>query len=625
MQTCRPVAQLQGDPIPASVRLPRSLAGILADAAESLGAVVYRNEAGSDEVRTYGDLLEAAERMLGVLRARGMRSGHRLIIPSADAAVVVPLFWASILGGIVPVIVPPGRRVPRISSGPVSTLAEAPEGVIGASEAWSPGAGEDPALMLLTSGSTGDAKLVVLTHANVIASVVASAWVNGVTGADVSLNWLPLCHVGGLMRSIRETYAGCRQVQVPTQLVRVDPLHWLDLLDETESTMTWAAPSAFASVVHRRSELSSRRCWRLDRLRSVYASGEMVNRSVMRTFAAMFEPYGLSRHAMHAAWGMTEACFATYSHDFLERDGLEGASDCGRPVPGMSLRIVSETGDGVEEGETGELEIRGTLVSPGYEDGTPTGTWMRSGDLGTIVDGRLLVTGRSRDLLKIGGATFAIHEIEDTSCQTAGVRVAVACSVPCEDREELAVFVVPESLGPEVAHEVRAAVATDCGIAPRFVIPIPADLVPRSELGKVRRTPLREAFLEGAFEVADTWPWDLRGRVPGGDATSSRAESQLAAHIAGVMTDVLRTPVEVDDDFFALGGSSLRVVEAATRLAELPEGSYCHVADLFRAPTARLLAARILRGREGEGSAGRERLMAREGRDARARKRMNRS
>src|SRR6185436_11504853 len=123
-------------------------------------------------------------------------------------------------------------------------------------------------------------------------------------------------------------------------------------------------------------------------LRSLHSSGEPVVPATMRAFAEML---GLSERVLHTAWGMTEACFATYSHEGPDRL---------KPVPGVDVRVDAD----------GNLEIRGALVS-GSGERTEDG-WLRTGDLATIRDGVLAITGRAKEMIKAGGAAFAPGEIE---------------------------------------------------------------------------------------------------------------------------------------------------------------------------------------------------------------------
>jgi acyl transferase domain-containing protein/NADPH:quinone reductase-like Zn-dependent oxidoreductase/thioesterase domain-containing protein len=507
--------------------LPANVAEILERACDSAaGGVTYHRADGTEVVTSYRDLRDAAGRAEG---------DAQLVLSDPEA--FLPRVWGCFLRGVVPVIAPR----------PIASL-QIPE------------CGGDTALLILTSGTTGEPKLVPLTHRNVVACVAASAYVNGYGDDDVSLNWLPLCHIGGLMRSIRDVYLACRQVQVATEVVRQDPLRWLDLIDAHRATFTWGPNAAFAGVVAQRHELPSRRRWSLGCLRSVYSAGEAAVPRTMRAFAEMLAPNGFRADSLRVGWGMTEACLATWSTSF---------EDVGTPVPGVSLRIVDEHDQIVGEGEAGHL-----LVSTG-------GDWIRTGDLGRIAGGRLSITGRAKDVVKLGGISYANLEIEE-----AVGGDAVACGVETPDGEALAIFAgVDEARVPEV----RARVACALGITARFVIPVRSDELPRTALGKIQRGRLRDAFAAGAYERFRRWPFDLRAVPPPAGGAITAAERERAARIAEIVGDVLRVPVDLDDDFFALGGTSLRVAQASTRIG-------CALVDLFCAPTPLSLARRLMRG-----------------------------
>jgi len=535
------LALLDNKALPESVWLPKNVAEILERACDRNRArIVFHRADGSQQTLSYPELRDAA--LHAVL---GVGPGERLLLLLDEPDVFLPRLWGCFLRGVVPVI---ASRNP-------DQLPE-PDG--------------DTALFIRTSGSTGEPKFVPLTAANIAASIAASAYVNGYRDDDTSLNALPLCHIGGLMRTIRDTYIGCVQVQASPSIVREDPLRWLDLMDEHRATLAWGPNAAFASVVAQRHELPSRRRWALDSLRSVYSSGEPVVPQTMHGFAGMLEPYGFRADSLRVAWGMTEACFATTS------TSLE---DAGTPVPGVSLRIVSDEGEVLRDGEPGHLEIRGPLVSGGEN-------WLRTLDLGRITAGRLTVSGRLTEAIKIGGITYAPREIERLIETIPGVNTAIACGVETAEGEALAIFV--DGQVEQVIPVIRAQIANAFQITARFVIPITQDQIPRATIGKIQRRGLRDRFAAGGFDPFRRWPFDLRALPASTGARASTAEHERAARIAEILGDVLRVPVQLDDDFFALGGSSLRVAQAASRIG-------CELVDLFSAPTPLLLAARLMR------------------------------
>ncbi len=529
-------ALLDGGALPASAWLPATTPDILTRAADAdEGRLVFAESAMSAR-----DLHASASRA-----AREWVRGEPVAVPVSDARSLLCTLWGAWLAGAVPVLAAPHRTPSAL-----------------------PSIASDTALLICTSGSTGVPKVVALTHANIAASLAASAFVNGYRPDDVSLNWLPLWHVGGLMRSLRELYVGATQVQLPTTWVREDPLRWIDAIHAHRATVIWGANAAFAAVVARRRELTTRRHWSLECVRSIYSSGEPVVPATMKAWLEMLVPYGLHDGALRVAWGMTEACFATSSASL---------ADVGTPVPGVSMRIVDDEGQIRNEGETGRLQISGPLVA--------AAGWFDTGDLGCIASGRLRITGRSSDAIRIGGVTYANRDIEAIGESIDGVGSIAACGVQAGDGEALAIFA---DLDEQQLPRLRAKVAEACGLVPRYVIPLAGEAFPRTDVGKISRAALRDAFAAGAFDRFRRWPYDLHASSAAATGAVTDQERARASEIAAVMSDVLRVAVGIDDDFFALGGSSLRIAQVATRIG-------CGLPDLFCAPTPLALACRLMR------------------------------
>ena len=632
-----------GGGLPPSVYVCESVAQALLETAArpAASALVFVRRDGSRRMCSYAELTAAASRILGGLRARGLKRGDRVIFQIADAESLLPAFWACILGGVVPVMEAPVSSGSIIASARfrdswcaldkpfVLTAGDVDELLAGAPDAaWDYGTNGELAMLLLTSGSTGQPKLVRLTHTNVASGIAALSVVMNYRPEDVSLNWLPLYHVGALMRSIRETYVGCTQVQVQTSLISEDPLAWLDLVHEYQVTLTWAPDTALASLVTRGREASARRRWNLRSLRSLSSSGEPVIPRTARALEAMLRPHGLRPEAMHTAWGLTEACSATFSATYFQ--ALNGGwAEVGPPTPMLSIRITRDDGSLANGNEIGEVEITGPQVSGGYEgiaagDAFTADGWFRTGDLGLLRDGVLTITGRSKDIVKIGGVAYSNREIEsvvETIVHAEPVAVA-STLVKEDDAESLAIFVETPLPNTDTVHAVRASLMSDCGFAPRFVILLPPGELPRSASGKLNRAALRAAFAEGKFDQWRRWPYDLHGpRESRSDHDD--AERTLAERIASSIGLAIGVEMGVHDDLFVSGVNSLRVVEAAARFADALPGTRCEIADLFHAPTPMALARRLI-GRKttaapAHGAA--HRLAARQSRAERAARR----
>ncbi|MFC3549389.1 AMP-binding protein, partial [Nonomuraea ferruginea] len=179
-------------------------------------------------------------------------------------------------------------------------LREAPE-----DHDWHPAGPDDLLLMLMTSGSTGLPKAVRLTHRNVLTRSAATEQMNGLGADDVSLNWIPLDHVTGVvMFHLRDVYLGCRQVHAPTSWILQDPLRWMDLADRHRVTVTWAPNFAFGLLAEQAHRFTGR-AWDLSPMRLVMNAGEVVVASAARAFLHTLQPFGLPQDVMHPGWGMS--------------------------------------------------------------------------------------------------------------------------------------------------------------------------------------------------------------------------------------------------------------------------------------------------------------------------------
>ena len=160
-----------------------------------------------------------------------------------------------------------------------------------------------------------------------------------------------------------------------------------------------------------------------------------------RRFLQLLAPHGLAQRAMYPSWGMAEVSSGV---TFSDKFSLNSTTDddlfveVGRPIPGVSLRIVDHQNQLVEEEEIGALQVKGLTVTSGYyqnpeanqqaftEDG-----WFNTGDLGFLKDERLTITGRQKDVIIIYGNNYYSHDIEAAVEEVEGVEVtySAACAV----------------------------------------------------------------------------------------------------------------------------------------------------------------------------------------------------
>lgn len=370
---------------------------------------------------------------------------------------------------------------------------------------------EDLAILLLTSGSTGMPKGVMLSHWNILSSVAATSQVSQFTQENISLNWLPLDHPGPLIRCcIRCVFLGCEQIHAPTDVVLQQPLIWFDWLERYRVTTTWSPNFAFTLVNDQSAEIKQR-TWNLSAVRSLLNTAEPIVPQTAQRFWELFQPHQLSSQAMHSSWGMAETSSGvTFSDKFLSENPTSIFAELGLPIPGVSLRIVSGENQVLEEGTVGYLQVKGEQVTQGYYNNSQldgevftTDGWFATGDLGFLQAGRLTITGRQKDVIIINGANYYSHEIEAVIEKIPDIEVSYTAAVSVE-RDKLAIFFSTlnadnERLLRNKLEEIQQQVVSQIGIKADYLLPVEKTVIPKTSIGKIQRSQLCQQLEAGEF------------------------------------------------------------------------------------------------------------------------------
>ncbi len=447
-------------------------------------------------------------------------------IRNADAVlVVVDPSLASFVGDPVP------------GEPPTVGFAELPAASAGQ---WRPPQ-DDPdriAILQFTSGSTSDPKGVVVPDRALVANldaITVAAHIDPAT--DVLVSWLPLYHDMGLVGLLTNAMAsGCGLVlAAPTDFMGA-PGRWMEWISTYGGTAT-AGPN-FSYVLATRALRRGGSPLDLSSLRLALNGAEPVDPDAMDAFVEAGAPHGLSPSAVFPAFGMAEVAIAgTFPEpgsgmrtDRVDRRVLETeryaapvASDhpnsrrlavLGRAVPGLEIRICdSSSGDVLAEREVGELEIRGTSVTPGYYrrpdlDGALFHEgWLRTGDLGYLVDGELVMCGRIKDMIIVGGRNVFPEDVERALVDVEGVRAGNVIAFGVDGaRGKEGLVVVAESKHPEpsvvrrlVADRVRAAI----GLPARDVVLVAPGTLPKTSSGKLQRTLCKARYLDDGLDALE--------------------------------------------------------------------------------------------------------------------------
>jgi acyl-CoA synthetase (AMP-forming)/AMP-acid ligase II len=516
------LAVLHGDPLP---DLPvRNLAETLVRAARmaDAGEIVFLQGAAPPRVLSYSDLLLDAARILRGMRDEGVLPGDRVIIQLRDEPDLLAAFWACQLGGFVPVPLaadsPPGssssaavlRGGVRVIGGEpwsISTVDPGEPRWLGRVDrlrADSPARDfhatgpDDLAALLLTSGSTGLPKAVMLTQRNILSRSCATALVRGLSHRNRTFNWMPLEHVGGLiMFHTRDVLLGCHQVHARTSWVLEDPLRWLDMISEHRCDTTWAPNYAFGLVTGQAERIAAQ-TWDLGALGYIMNGGEAVKPGVARRFLALLAPFGLPPTAMHPGWGMSETSSGVV--DCVLSSGESADDDrfvsVGKPHPGVSVRVVDDAGRPREMGEVGWVQVAGLPVTPGYcgnerqnRQSFSEGGWFKTGDLGFVSAGALTVTGRADDVIDVAGVACYGHEIEAAVEELTFVESSFTVACVDGSGSGLVIFFHPRSGRFSDLDNWRIVdhVANRFGIKVSRVCPVAKEDVTKTGIGKINR------------------------------------------------------------------------------------------------------------------------------------------
>jgi 1-acyl-sn-glycerol-3-phosphate acyltransferase len=570
------------EPVPvvvprAGARLPgeaRTLTEVLAwhaRASPERVHIVLRGDTGAEETITYGALASDAGGVAAALMAREVRAGESVAIMLRTERAFFPVFFGVLLAGAVPVpIYPPSRpsqlaeyahrqigilrnaearvlitfaeaaRIGRLVRRRVPTLRTvltadeltgvAPRALV------EPDAG-DVALIQYTSGSTGDPKGVVLTHANVLANIRALGRALAVRPDDVCVSWLPLYHDMGLIGAwLGALYHGIPVVLMSPLAFLARPARWLTTLARHRGTISAAPNFAFDLCVKRVTDdemagldLSA---WRL-----AVNGSEAVSPDTLARFASRFTRWGFDPKAMAPMYGLAEAAVGLTATepgrgprvDVVNRETFErerhavpaGPAErsplrfvsCGTALPGHDVRVVDADGHGVPERTEGRIEFRGPSVTDGYHRNVElTRTvrragWMDSGDLGYLAGRELYVTGRRKDIIIKAGRNLYPQEIEELVGRVSGVRrgCVAAFGVPDPERgtERLVVIAETRARDADAREHMRAAVVEHVvdaiGLPPDTVAMAAPGTVLKTSSGKIRRSATRDAYLRGTL------------------------------------------------------------------------------------------------------------------------------
>lgn len=478
---------------------------------------------------------------------------------------------------------------------------------------------DNNAALMLTSGSTGNAKAVCLSHSQILAAVQGKSKHSQTTDRDVFLNWIGLDHAVCLVEMhMHAMMLGAKQIHVHADIVLWDPLHYPRLMHKHNVTITFS-PNFFLDLVVGRittsdPELQNPEKFNLSSFRVLFSGGEanVVKTAVKLTRA--FQAYGVRHEFIRPGYGLTETCAGiTWGSSCPSYDaGLDREfASCGTPIPGGHVRIVSKWGEELPQGEPGELQLSGPVVFKSYLN-NPEATeaaftkdgWFITGDLACLDQkNQIRILGRLKDTLNINGVKTFCGDVETAieNVRPPGVVpsfVVVFPHRPPSARTEgyCVVYKATRSNNTgetrfHAADTVDRVASAITNVKPLRVIALADDHVAfsKSSVGKLSRGKIRAAFEEGLFQSEDEADretistYKAERREPPADDVE-----QLVLNTACEILELVPKEVSVTANLFHLGLTSLDFFTFLRRMQErFPDSNTLEITDLLQQPTVR--------------------------------------
>ena len=395
------------------------------------------------------------------------------------------------------------------------------------------------AYLQFSSGSTRFPMGVAVTQRAAMANAAAIGR-HGlmIRAGDRGVSWLPLYHDMGLVGFMLTPLACQTTVDLlPTREFARRPLTWLDLISRNRGTLAYSPSFGFELCVRRAAnnlmplDLS---CWRV-----AGVGGDMIRSQALRDFANRFAAVGFRDDAFVASYGMAEATLALsfapldsgIRTDVVARGPLELQNlavplkddeaqegrafvRCGPILPGHQIELRDENGVVLPERHVGMAFVRGPSIMTGYH-GSPKHTasvlsadgWLNTGDLGYLLDGEIVITGRAKDLIIVNGRNIWPQDLEwaaESGVPALRSRDVVVVSVDNGMVEKVVALVQCRLSDPEAREALRAEVATlllrQHGVEVSVVL-VPPHSLPHTSSGKLSRARAKQMLISGAFET----------------------------------------------------------------------------------------------------------------------------
>lgn len=487
---------------------------------------------------------------------------------------------------------------------------------------------DDIAYIQFSSGSTGNPKGVILTHNNLLTNIDSiHCGIKSSEEGDRFFSWMPLTHDMGLIGfHLTPMAKGWDHYIMSTDLFMRNPSLWLNKISEYKITFT-SSPNFGYQYILKHFNLEKNQDIDLSSLRVIVNGAEPISKDICLKFNEYFRDYSLKSKVIFPVYGLAEASLAvSFSNiedeinsvqvdrnklnigdqiSFIEdNESSINFVSVGKPIKNTYVRIVNHENNTLEKTYVGKIQIKGGNVTSGYYNNKEateeliTGDgWLNTGDLGfTDANGNLYIVGRDKDILFVNGINFYSHDLEQIAEKVPGIelgKIVVTAEFNSRlSRDEIVAFILYRGKLENfirIRQACEKVISEEVGIYLDQVLPVKK--IPKTTSGKVQRYRLLKEYLEGGFDEVKTQLNLLEGDIKSAEITLPETESE--EKILQIWKKVLeKEDIGIHDDFFALGGNSLKASQLLMFLHE-EMGVDASFEQLYRCRTIKELAGLI--------------------------------
>lgn len=639
----------------ASLEKYNNLVEVIQNAAQTNNGIRFIEGQHIDQYIPYVELYERSLRLLHSLQSHGIEPGDELVFQFNDNCKFIETFIACLLGGIVavpihlvhtknerkklqnvwqilknPKIITESPYINEIamtlSLQPTIILnyeylsREMQRGIIYKVEA------DDIAYIQFSSGSTGAPKGCILTHHNLITNIQDMITASHITTADQTFSWMPLTHDLGLIGFfLTPLYLNITLNIMSTALFIRRPMLWMQKISEYRVTIT-ASPNFGYRFFMKRMKVGKIFDWDLSCVRLIFNGAEPISLTTILRFINSLKPYNLKENTMYPVYGMAEACLGIafpkpgsyIQFGYYNREQLaigQSVQICqssdekaialiyeGYPLDSLALKICDDKQVEVGEGIVGHILIKGNNVTKGYyqnpkatEKALTGDLWLKTGDLGFKIDGKVVVVGRSKDVVIVNGQKFHSHDLENQIGEAIDIdseKIIIVSINISNDYEQIIAFIQyhPDKLLEflNIVELVQKTTMEHFGFSFDAVFPIRK--IPKTTSTKKQRFLVKEQYQLGQFDEIQE---ELQSLMINECKGQERAVSELEKTLLVCWETILETTnVGVEDHFFEVGGDSLKATQLAIEI-ECQMGLDAPLSLIYSHPTIRAQATQL--------------------------------